>query len=69
MRIEESRMNEIPNKQKDPEKVERVQTGDLDNALKRIHSLYGNDLQAFFRDARKAVLKKYRPVSEENNQI
>ena len=44
--------------------AEPVHTGDLDKAIERIRARYGSDLQAFFRDAREAILK--RQSSERN---
>jgi hypothetical protein len=40
------------------EKTESNTTGDLDKAVERIYRKYGNDLDAFFREAKKSVSKK-----------
>lgn len=49
---------EKPEIKREVRKTESVKTGDLEKAIARIHQEYGNDLQAFFRDAKEAVLKQ-----------
>lgn len=51
-------IKEKPENKKDNRKIESVKTGDLEKAIERIHQEYGNDLQAFFRDAKEAALKR-----------
>lgn len=54
----------IPKTENDPRKAQPVQTGDLDQALKRIREQYDGDLDAFFRDAKAKVLKERRDAED-----
>jgi len=47
-----------PATESDPRKAQPVQTGDLDQALKRIREEYDGDLNAFFRDVQAKVVKQ-----------
>ena len=39
-------------------RAESIREEDLDKAVERIHQQYGNDLQAFFRDAKESISKQ-----------
>ncbi len=49
---------ETPKTNQEVRQSEPMKTGDLNKAVERIHQRYGNDLEAFFRDAKESLLKR-----------
>jgi hypothetical protein len=55
---------EAPELEKATQKMEPVHAGDLEKALERIYRQYGDDFEAFFRDAKESILKHQSPAND-----